>query len=174
MEYMDIQEFKAVDRLEDFDSFEEIILAEDAVTREPVFQNRAYREETANYKKNNRPSFEERFLSIDSFQKEFSGRPLVIEVAKRVRPQESFPYDRLLRTTISKIEEKMRVEISSDFYFGTAQAKHHKLLHEVVDLTMDYYGSPIAHLILLKGGRNATCAAYHRGEEPRIHKVSFP
>ncbi|MBO4540897.1 MAG: diguanylate cyclase, partial [Bacilli bacterium] len=171
---MDLAPYQAVRNLEEYDSFDDIIIVEDALTHESIFQNKAYREETANYKNANRPSFESRFLSVTSFRKEFAGRNLVVEVATRVRPQSSFPYDGALRTAITKIEEQIRQEIQTDIYEGLAPSKkHHKYLQEVVDITMRYYECPFAHVVLLKGQRQATLAAYAGEGEPGISKVAF-
>ena len=171
---MDLSKYRAVTRWEEYDSFEEIIVVEDAKTMEKVFYNRSYREQTALFKKK-KPSFDQRFLTIDSFLKEFDGRLMVVEVAKKILPSPLFHYDSSLRQTISDIEGKIRGEIHSDFLSsGKGRGKHQKTIGEVLSLTMAYYDSPMAHVLLLGKGRQASLTSMRKGKPASYSMVHFP
>ena len=171
---MDLKKYAQVDNVADYDAFDDIIIVEEAATLKSLYKNKAYRDELKALG-TSKVAFDSRFLTIDSFLKEFDGTKAVVEVAKRIKPNGPFSYDAALRRVISEIEKKIREEIHSDFLVPKeGKRNHERLIHNVVELTMEYYHCPEAHLITFKPNRQSALTAYRTGEEPKKSSVSFP
>lgn len=172
---MDVTPYKKLKTIEEFNRLSNFIIIEDALTHENILYNKAFTDEIKRFE-GRMPSFDERFISVDSYLDTIDGRLSVIEVSEKIFPETAISYDAELRKTVSRIEGLLRQEMYDDFLSSEGGKRNHdRLIDNVVKLTNDYYECPIAQVLTFdkNSTKTGTLLQYHRGtaEHPIPRKV---
>ena len=174
---MDLSPFKNVNKIEEYDDFQEVVIVEDAFTRETIFRNKAYRDLLDNLPEAG-PSFDTRFYSIDSFVRAFDGRLAVVEVGFSIKTQKEFTYDGHLRQVISAIEVEMRQEMHGDYLASSNLPRrrgHDAIIDSIVALAMEYYHCPYAQVLRIhEDERKGQYTHYQEGAAPFSRDSEIP
>ena len=161
----------------DFDELPDLILIEDAETREILYKNRAWMESVPELGKK-LPTFDKRFISINSHISTIEGRKVVIEVAKSILPVTTSSYNMDARTIISDIENDMRSELQSAYlYVENGKKTHDILIDSVIYKMMDFYESEYAQLFIFTNNdpyQNGKLYQYRRGDYKNPLPKSIP
>ena len=148
---MDFSSFSHFTKFSDFDAIPYLVVIEDVETRTIVYTNSAYKKAVEGFG-GALPTFDKRFVSIDTEHMVIEGKLRAVEVARSVLPVEKSFYNNTLRLTISDIQNIVRTEVNTDFLTSENGRNYHdKLIEGMIRKLMEYYEMKYTHLFVFQG-----------------------
>ena len=176
---MNIIKYRSLHHQSDFDDLDVLVVFEDVETKQIVYKNKKYIECVDSFE-NEKPNYDNRFISIDSFVSEIDGKQVVVEIGELIVPITNLENNTQVRNAISEIENDKRDAVQNDFLqLQHGIRTHDTIVDDIIKRTIRFYDSEFAHLFIFGSSyeEKGRLFQYHLNHDDDLAipiKVSLP